>query len=357
MSTPNPVAVAAIDPTSPDVGVAAHFGEPAREQRTLTCAVGVVDRSHRGVVAVPGEERLSWLHNLTTQHLIDLRPGEGTETLVLSPHGHLEHHAHVLEDGTTTWLDTEPAGAGPLLEFLDRMRFLTRVEPRDATAELAVLSVVGPGADAALVALGTGPLAAPELLAVPGPKFATGAVPPRPTGRYEARELPGGGWARRGRLGADLLVPRARVGDVRDRLSSAGVPACGLWAYEAVRVAARIPRLGPDTDHRTLPMEVDLVAPAVHLEKGCYRGQETVARVHHLGRPPRRLVLLHLDGITTEELPRPGTPVLAGDRTVGFLGTAVRHFELGPVALAVLRRNVTDDAVLRVGDSTAAIDH
>lgn len=357
MSAPKPVAVDEVDPTSPDVGVPAHFGDPAREQRTLATAVGVVDRSHRGVVAVPGEERLSWLHNLTTQHLTGLRPGEGTETLVLSPHGHVEHHAHVLEDGTTSWLDTEPGGAGPLLEFLDRMRFLTRVEPRDATRELAVLSLVGPQVDAALAALGTGPLAAPDLAEVPGPKFATGAVPPRPTARYGARELPGGGWARRGRLGVDLLVPRAHAGDVRDRLAAAGVPPCGLWAYESMRVAARIARLGPDTDHRTLPMEVDLVAPAVHLEKGCYRGQETVARVHHLGRPPRRLVLLHLDGIATEQVPAPGTPVVAGERAVGFLGTAVRHFELGPVALAVLRRNVADDTALRVGDSTAAIDH
>lgn len=353
------VTVAAIDPQSADAGVVAHYGDPLREQRTLASAVGVVDRSHRGVVAVPGEERLSWLHDLTTQYLLDLRPGEGTETLVLSPHGHLEHHAMVLEDGGTTWLDTEPGRAGELLEFLARMRFLTRVEPRDATGEIAVLSLVGPRAGAALTALGLASPAdpgQPDLLPVPGPKFATGAIPPRPTGRYAAAALPGGGWARRGRLGVDLLLPRSRASEVIDRLAGAGVPACGLWAYEAMRVAARVPRLGFETDHRTLPMEIDLVAPAVHLEKGCYRGQETVARVHHLGRPPRRLVLVHLDGLTTDQLPAPGTVVTSGDRPVGFLGTAVRHIELGPVALAVLRRNVGDDAVLRVGESTAAID-
>jgi tRNA-modifying protein YgfZ len=351
------VAVAAIAPDSPDVGVVAHYGDPMREQRTLAGNVGVVDRSHRGVVAVPGEERLSWLHNLTTQHLLDLHAAEGTETLVLSPHGHLEHHALVLEDGTTTWLDTEPGRAGALLEFLQQMRFLTRVEPREATAELAVLSLVGPEVDRALAALGVAAPAAPDLVTVPGPKFATGAVPPRPTGRYAAGSLPGGGWARRGRLGVDLLVPCPQVGEVVGRLTSAGVPECGLWAYEAMRVVARLPRLGFETDHRTLPMEVDLVAPAVHLEKGCYRGQETVARVHHLGRPPRRLVLVHLDGVTTDELPPPGTEVTSGGRTVGFLGTAVRHVELGPVALAVLRRNVADDAALQVGNSAAAIDH
>jgi tRNA-modifying protein YgfZ len=355
----NAVTVAAIDPQSPDAGAVAHYGDPLREQRTLAGAVGVVDRSHREVIAVPGEERLSWLHNLTTQYLLDLRPGAGTETLVLSPHGHLEHHALVLEDGGTTWLDTGPGRAGGLLDFLARMRFLTRVEPRDATAEIAVLSLVGPETGAALAALGLAPPARPglpDLLPVPGPKFATGAVPSRPTGRYAAAALPGGGWARRGRLGVDLLLPRSRVSEVTGRLAAAGVPACGLWAYEAMRVAARIPRLGFETDHRTLPMEIDLVAPAVHLEKGCYRGQETVARVHHLGRPPRRLVLVHLDGMTTDQLPAPGTEVTSGGRTVGFLGTAVRHIELGPVALAVIRRNVADDAGLQVGDSAAAID-
>jgi hypothetical protein len=328
-----------------------------REQRTLLERVGLVDRSHRGVIAVPGPERLSWLHNLTTQHLLELPPWQGTETLVLSPHGHLEQHALVAEDGSTTWLDTEPGAVSGLLEFLEQMRFLTRVEPRDASAEFAVLSLVGPEVAGPLARLGVGPLAAPDLLPVPGPKFPTGAVPPRPTLRYQVRPLPGvDGWARRGRLGVDLLVARPRVPELVAALTTSGVPACGIWAYEALRVAARIPRLGLDTDHRTLPMEIDLVAPSVHLAKGCYRGQETVARVHHLGRPPRRLVLVHLDGITTDRLPAPGTPVTAGDRAVGFLGTAVRHAELGPIALAVVRRNLPDHTVLQVGRSTAAID-
>jgi tRNA-modifying protein YgfZ len=144
---------------------------------------------------------------------------------------------------------------------------------------------------------------------------------------------------------------------VAGRLSAAGVPPCGLWAYEALRVASRVPRLGWETDHRTIPAEVDLLGPAVHLDKGCYRGQETVARVHNLGRPPRRLVLLHLDGVATDNPPAPHTGVTTADgRVVGFLGTAVRHYELGMIALAVLKRNVPDDAALRVGESTAAVD-
>ena len=356
MILPGGVVVGDLNPTSPDAPVAAHYGDPAREQRTLATEVGVVDRSHRDLLAVPGPERLSWLHNITTQYLLDLPAGVGTETLVLSPHGHVEHHARLVEDGQTCWLDTEPGSGAGLLEFLTRMRFLTQVEPRDASAERAVLTLVGPQVDRALAALSIEPPGPPELLPVPGPKFPTGAVPSEPTARYDVRPLPYGGLARRDQFGVDLLLPRPQVPEVVDALAEAGVPPCGLWAYEALRVAALQPRLGFDTDHRTLPMEVGLVAPAVHLEKGCYRGQETVARVHHLGRPPRRLVLLHLDGISSEQLPPPGTPVTLGGRQVGFLGTAVRHYELGPIALAVLRRNVGDDAVLEVAGSTAAID-
>jgi folate-binding protein YgfZ len=191
---------------------------------------------------------------------------------------------------------------------------------------------------------------------VPGPKFAAGTVPARPTILYDVRALPEGGWARRTRLGVDLLVPRAALADTAAKLVAGGVAPAGLWAYEAVRVAARTPRLGWETDHRTIPAEVDLLGPAVHLDKGCYRGQETVARVHHLGRAPRRLVLLHLDGVTTDALPPRGTPVTLDGRAVGFVGTAVRHHELGTVALAVVKRSVADDAALQVGESTAAID-
>ena len=338
-----------LTPDSADAGVAAHYGDPMREQRTLATAVGLVDRSNREVIAVPGEERASWLHTLTTQHLSDLTAGQGSELLVLSPHGHLEQHAYVTEDGTTAWLDTEPGAGEGLLKYLETMRFFTRVEPRDATAEMAVLSLVGPDAADAVTELG---LAEPRISAVPGPKFRAGAVPAHPTSVYDVREFENG-LARRVPLGVDLLVPRPAVDDVRRKL---GVPAAGLWAYEAIRVAHRIPRLGWESDHKTIPAEAGFMATAVHLEKGCYRGQETVARVHHLGRPPRRLVLLHLDGVATDQPPAQGTPVTLDGREVGFVGTAVRHFELGMIALAIVKRNVPDDARLQVAESVAAID-
>ena len=335
-----------IEPGSPDAGVPAHFGDPLREQRLLATEAGLVDRSHRGVVAVPGADRLTWLHNITTQHLTALAPNQGTQTLVLSPHGHIEHHAYVTDDGETTWLDVEPGTAGGLLDFLQRMRFLMRVEPADVTAGWALLSLVGPAAGRLLA------LPEPQVAPVPGPKFAAGTVPSLPTSVYAVQPA-FGGWARRGTFGIDLLVPRDSVDAVARDLD---VPRAGLWAYNGLRVAERRARLGWETDHRTLPAEVGFTAEAVHLEKGCYRGQETVARVHNLGRPPRRLVLLHLDGIGSDHPPAQGTEVVSDGRTVGFVGTAVQHHELGMIALALLKRNISDDAPLRVGESVAAID-
>jgi folate-binding protein YgfZ len=341
------IAVTALDPTSPDAGAIAHYGDPVREQRLLTEEVGLVDRSHRTVLAISGDDRLTWLHNLTTQHLTELKAWQGTELLVLSPNGHIEHHAMVTEDTATVWLDLEPGS--DLLTHLERMVFMSRVEPVDVTEDWALLSLVGPATDAALGNLALGP---PDALPVPGPKFPTGTQPARPSTVYRVARF-GEGWARRVPGGADLLVPRDHLDAL---VADLGVPMAGIWAYEAVRVEARRPRFGFETDHRTLPSEAGFTAAAVHLEKGCYRGQETVARVHHLGRPPRRPVLLHLDGVTTDELPARGTPVTLDGRQVGFVGTAVRHHELGQVALALVKQNVKADAQLRVGESTAQID-
>jgi tRNA-modifying protein YgfZ len=347
------VRVGDLDAQSPDADLVAHYGDPGREQRLMESDVALVDRSNRGIIAISGPERLSWLHNVTTQHLLALAPGEGTELLVLSPHGHIEHDALLVDDGTTTWLDVEPGTAADLVDFLLKMRFLTQADPVDATGDWALLSLVGPNAAAALERLGVSQPAPPQVQPVPGPKFASADVAARPTTTYGTVALPGGGWARRHDDRIDLLVPRESVDSV---IESLAVPRAGIWAYEALRVAARRPRFRFDTDHRTIPAEIDVLAPAVHLDKGCYRGQETVARVHNLGRPPRRLVLVHLDGISTDELPAPGTPVAAGDRQVGFVGTAARHHELGMIALAVVKRNVADDEPLTIGPSAAAID-
>ena len=318
-----------------DGAVAAHYGDPLREQRLLAEGAGLVDRSDRDVVAVPGADRLTWLHSLTSQHLDRLADASGSEALVLSPNGHVEHHLVIADLGGTTWADTEPGTGAGLVEFLQKMRFLLRVEPTLVTDEWAVLSLVGPKAAEVLEAAGLPALEAP----------------------YEVRALTAGFIRRMPPIGTgaaalDLVVPRADIAAVADRL---GAPLAGVAAYEALRVEARRPRFGVDSDHRTIPNELQWLQTAVHLDKGCYRGQETVARVHNLGRPPRRLVLLHLDGVS-EVLAEPGTPVLAGTREVGRVGTVVRHHELGVIALALVKQSVAVDAALTVAGSTASID-
>jgi folate-binding protein YgfZ len=305
---------------SPDAGVAWHHGDPLGEQRAADRDVVVVDRSHREVLAVPGEDRLTWLHTITSQHLLALAEGAHTEALVLDLRGHVEHHAVVSHVQETVWLDTDPGRAQGLLAYLNSMVFWSKVAPRDATPELAVLSLLGPG---------------------------TGEVLRR------AGEL--GGFARVEPDRADLLVPRDELTNAWRRLVDAGAAPAGTWAYEAIRAAALRPRLGVDTDERTIPHEVGWIGPAVHLDKGCYRGQETVARVHNLGKPPRRMVLLHLAG-ESDELPDPGTVIDSGGRSVGFVGTAVHHYELGPIALAVIKRSLPDDAELTVAGSPVTID-
>jgi folate-binding protein YgfZ len=281
-----------------DAGVPWHYGDPMREQRQLAVGPAVVDLSHRGVLTVTGPDRLSWLHALTTQHLAVLEPGRGVTTLVLSPQGHIEHALYGVDDGETFWAHTEPGAAPAAVAWLDRMRFMTRVEVTDRSAEYGVVWSTSPLAD---------------LLWRSGD------------------DSLGGG---------ELFVPRARLASVLDQ-----APRSGTWALEARRVAAGVPRIGLDTDHRTIPNEIGLLGVAVHMDKGCYRGQETVARVHNLGRPPRRLVRLLLDG-SADALPAVGSPLLLDERPVGFVGGSVRHFELGPVGLALVKRSVPEDAFL-----------
>lgn len=324
---------------APDAGVAFHYGDPVREQRALAAGRAVVDLSHLAVVVVRGPDRLSWLHSLTSQALLGLAPGESREVLLLDPHGHVEHAMALVDDGATTWLVTEAAAAGRLVAFLDSMRFMLRVEVVDVSAEYAVLGACAAAADRLAVA-------APDAVLWRDPwpgVVAGGAAYGPPSEEHPGRDTPF----------ALAVLPRGEVGGAVVRLEAGGASLAGTWAWEALRVAAWRPRLAREVDARTLPHEVDWLRTAVHLNKGCYRGQETVARVVNLGRPPRRLVMLHLDG-SEHVLPEPGAVVHDGAREVGRVTSVARHHEAGPVALAVVRRSVAADAVLSVGGIAAA---
>ncbi|MET0196424.1 MAG: folate-binding protein YgfZ [Rhodococcus fascians] len=326
---------------TPDSAVAWHYGNPFGEQRDAVSNAAVIDRSHRFVIAISGEERLTWLNTISSQLVSNLPDGHSAENLSLDVNGRVEHHFVQTDLDGVTWIDTEAAHGPDLLSFLKKMVFWSKAEPREGS-ELAVLSLLGAEAEAVLPAVGA----------------------PVPAEVYDAAPLTGGGFVRRmpwpGRNAFDLLVPRAALAEWFSRLRDAGASPAGTWTYEALRVESIRPRVGVDTDEKTIPHEVRWIGGvtelgAVHLEKGCYRGQETVARVHNLGRPPRHLVLLHLDG-SADGRPATGDAVTAGGRTIGRLGTVVDHFELGPVALALVKRTVPAGTELTAGPCAASID-
>lgn len=332
----------------PDRGVPWHWGDPFAEQRTATRHVAVVDRSHREVLRVSGPERLSWLHLVISQHVTEL--AGGAEALVLDSQGRVDTHMVLAHVGEAVYLDTDPGphatsalpqgGLQTLREYLEAMRFWSQVEITDVTGDLAVLSLLGPDAD---------PVLATVDVALGDEAYAVAPIP--------------GGFARRmpwpGRSSVDLVVPRGELTGWWQRLTDAGARPAGSWAFDALRVESLRPRLGVDTDERTIPHEVNWIDSAAHVAKGCYRGQETVAKVFNVGRPPRRMLLLHLDG-SPEVYPEPGDPVRLGERVVGRVGSVALHHELGPVALALIKRSTPIDAELVAGTGDrvvqAAID-
>lgn len=309
-----------------------HYGNPVGEQRALAAGDAIVDLSDRDVLSVTGDDRLSWLDSLTSQHLADLTPGQSAETLLLDPSGRVEYAARVLDDGVTTWLLLDTGTGAGLLAFLDRMRFMLRVEVADRSAEFATVGSLGAPVPAAepngIPLIWHDPWAA---VAAGGHQYATTTAHPGADWHY-----------------SETLLERSRLGELD------ALPAAGTLALEALRIEVWRPRAATELDATTIPHELDWLRSAVHLSKGCYRGQETVAKVHNLGHPPRRLVMLHLDG-SDGVLPAAGDEVSAGDKVVGRITATALHHELGPIALAVVKRSADPAAVLTVtaGDGTA----
>ncbi|MCZ2402122.1 folate-binding protein YgfZ [Paenarthrobacter sp. Z7-10] len=322
----------AVEASGLDAGVAAHYGDPILEQRNLAGIHGkpgtaVVDLSHRGVVTVTGADRLSWLNTLSSQQVTNLAPGVGTELLLLSITGRIDFDVRLVDDGTTSWLLVESAEAAPLAAWLASMKFMLRVEVADVSAQWAVVGSTVPVSG----------WADRVHWRDPWPEVGSGG--------YAYTALPEELHPGRERTWFEYLLPLAEL-----ESATAALPLAGTLASEALRIAAWRPRLGADTDEKTIPHELDLLRTAVHLAKGCYKGQETIARVHNLGHPPRRLVFLQLDG-SQHTLPAAGSDVLMGDRRVGTVTSVAQHYEMGPVALAVVKRSVDPDAALTVDDA------
>ncbi len=284
----------------PDKGAIWHFGEPNHEQRALELGTIWADLSHRGVIAITGADRITWINNMTTQELTTLPTGTWTESLLLDANGRIEQQFFLADDGTTMWIHTEREKVAEFVTFLNKMRFMLDVDVIDATGDFAVVRTPG----------------------------VTDAI--------------GGPYA---------IIEREKLESFTEELDL-GNKQIGIWALEAQRVAAGRARILFETDHKSIPNELGFINTAVHMKKGCYRGQETVAKVFNLGHPPRRLVLLHLDG-SMVHMPAHGDKITLDGKEIGYIGTVARHFELGPIALAVIKRTTPVDAVLEIDGVSA----
>lgn len=320
-----------------------HYGAPLREQRVLEEKDGLVDLAHLRVLRLSGPDRLTWLNSITTQKIDTLAPGVSTETLVLDPNGRIEGWLKLVDDGEALWaisdLDTDAT-----LDFLRKMVFMMRVEIEDLSDDYQCFGAI---------------TALPETLPVtrtwsdPWPHIGSGSA------SYAQIDIghdvagtdhPG--------LETPFVIGIVKRSDLQG-LSANGFDMAGFDAWEALRIAAWRPGRN-EIDHKALVGELDLLRTAVHLAKGCYRGQEAVARVHNLGQPPRRLTFVHLDG-SGHIAPDPGTEVLAevrgSERSVGTLTSVTVHWELGPIGLAVVKRNLAPEAQLsfEIGDGERVI--
>ena len=284
----------------PDVGAVWHFGEPVKEQRALEDGKAFANLGHLPALSITGADRLTWIHSLCTQDVEKLAPGEWKSGYILDPQGHLEFPLLLIDDGATLYIFTEIATHQSLLTFLTSMRFTLRVEVQDASGEVALFKAPG------------------------------------------KTDQIGGPYA---------LVPRDEITNMKANFALTALEV-GTWALDAHRVALGQPRFGFESDPKTIPNELGVLNIAVHMNKGCYRGQETVAKVFNLGKPPRRLTMLHLDG-SGVDLPAAGTPVTLDGKNIGFVGTVARHHELGPIALALLKRSIPLDATVHVGSIPA----
>jgi hypothetical protein len=284
-----------------DKGAVWHFGQVAQEGRALTKGQAWADLSHRAVIKISGRDRLSWLHSLTTQHLEKLEPGIWSEALILDPKGHLEYQFFLVDDSDATYLHLDQVSAPPLIEYLEKMKFMLDVAVSSVSDSYAILKAPG------------------------------------------LSDEIGGPYA---------LLPRSELEATRQAFNKVSTQV-GIWALEAERIAMGRARIGFDSDHKSIPNELGLLNKAVHMNKGCYRGQETVAKVFNLGHPPRRLVLLHLDG-SSVDIPNSKDPITLDGKVIGYIGSVARHHELGPIGLGVIKRMTPADAILDVNGISAS---
>lgn len=302
------------------------------EQRSLSDGNSVCLMDPCGIISVSGADRLTWLHSLLSQNLKNLNPGDSAEALLLDPQGRIEQQIKIIDDGETTWLMVNQENTQPLMDWLTKMVFRMKVELQNRSEDFVVVGSVKPKPELAFVSNSQ-----PLVWKDQWPGVTPGGY------RYSTRAI-----------SYSWFEHLVEVGKVDSSLSNESL--AGTMAADALRVAAGRPRAQSEIDEKSLPHELDLLATAVHLSKGCYRGQESVAKVHNLGHPPRRLTFLHLDG-SEHSLPDIGDEIResGSEKVVGKITSAAQHFEMGPIALAVIARSVPEDAALEVSSSGGLI--
>ncbi|HEX6115725.1 MAG TPA: glycine cleavage T C-terminal barrel domain-containing protein [Solirubrobacterales bacterium] len=292
------------------------------QYRLLREEAGLVDRSERGKLVLRGADTAEYLQGQLTNDVEALEPGEGQYAALLDRKGRMQGDLRLLRlDADRFWIDTETIALPAIARHLGMYKIGREVELEDETEAWAILSVIGPGTEAA-VGTAIGPEHSHEEAALGGSRVRAVATD----------------------SGADLLVPAADAAAVREALGAAGVAETAPEAAEILRVESGRPRFGAEMTTETIPQEAGLNERAVSFTKGCYIGQETVARLHYKGKPNR-----HLRGLRLSAPAEAGDPVRLGERELGRIGTAVLSPARGAIALAILRREAEPGATVEVG--------
>jgi tRNA-modifying protein YgfZ len=313
--------------TGPDKGALWHNGNLLNEGRLIASGQAWANYSHYAILRVAGSDRLTWLNDLTTQLTLDLTD-IFRRAFILNAQGHIRFDFALADDGNSTWIVTEKEKAAELLSFLEKMKFMLDLAIADESENYGAIS-----------------------------QGANGLIAGQSLTNFQ-------------------IVPRANLPKIIGALDP--LAEVGFWSLEADRISRKIPRIILDGDERTIPNELvnQLYLPtanlpnrelpsndnfflqAVHLKKGCYPGQETVAKTYNLGAPPRLLTLIHLDG-SEVDLPEVGSPVEFAGSAIGRVGSSARHFELGNIALALIKRSFVEKnshASLLVGGVAASME-
>jgi folate-binding protein YgfZ len=310
------------------------------EHRALTAACGLLDRSERGKLALSGPGAVEFLNGQVTNELAGLRPGEGCYAAFLTAKGKMLGDVRVLAVGEGAGgapaelvLDTERVALQALFDMIRRFKIGYEFELHKLTIERGLLSLIGPDAEAiaGVAQSGSDRLASAEHANV------------------EVRIDGLAALAVRTDVGVDLLCEASESERLGEALRARGALAVSEQAAECLRVERGRPRYGIDMDDSTIPQEAGLNERAVSFTKGCYVGQETVARLHYRGKPNR-----HLRGLRLSAPAHPGDELHLGERSVGRLGSVALSPELGPIALALVRREAEPGATVSVGEGGAS---